>query len=88
MVLMDCYKSIGSFDPFLEIFTRLSHLGWYVLQSMEEIIGRGLNHAPTEGSEIVIFLVLRSDLPPVTELEGFGFDSPAAVPVEVGSLSE
>ena len=86
MVLTDCCKSVGSSDLFLEVFARLSHLSWYVLQSAEEIVGQRLNPAPTEDSETVVFLVLGSNSPPVAGPEGFGFDSPAMVPAEVELL--
>ena len=55
---------------------------------MEEIIDQGLNHAPIEDSETTISLVLRSDPPPITGAEGFGFDSLAVVPTKAKSLPE
>ena len=55
---------------------------------MEEIVSWGLNHTPTEDSEIAVSLILGSDLLPVARLEGLEFDSSTMVPVEVGSLPE
>ena len=85
---MDCCKSVGSFDPSLEVFTRLLHLDWYVLQNVEGIFDQGLNHAPIEDSKTTVSLVLGSDPPPVTGSEGFELDSSVGVPTEVESLSE
>ena len=84
---MDCCKSVGSFDPSLEVFTRLPHLDWYALQSMK-VSDRGLNHAPTEDSKTAVSLILGSDMPPAAGPEGFELDSLTGIPMEVESLSE
>ena len=88
MVLIGCCKYAESFDPFLEVFIRLLHLGWYVLQNVEKIIDRGLNHGTIEDSKIAVSLVLRSNPPSVIGLGGFGFDLPTVMLMEVGSLPE
>ena len=80
---MGCCKSVGSSDPFLEVFSRLPHLCWCAPQSTEEIAIRGLNHAPTKDSKTTISLALGYDPPSV-----IGFDSSVVMPTEVGSLPE
>ena len=88
MVLMGCYRSGGSFDPFLEVFTRLSHFGWYALQSMEEIVSRRLNNTLTKDSKTAVSLALEYNPSPVIRVKGSGFDSLAMVLAEAGSLSK
>nr|XP_010918275.1 cytochrome P450 93A2 [Elaeis guineensis] len=74
---MGCCKSVGSSDPFLEVFSRLPYLCWCAPQSTEEIASWGLNHAPTKDSKTTISLALGYDPPSV-----IGFDSSVVMPTE------